>query len=295
MNVLFGLIRPDSRYASRSTARNASGLRRRTPSAHRTGHGAPALHAAGADDGAGKHRALRRAGELVRLRQLRRARRKLHRQGLRQSTASSSISTPPSATSPSASGQVVEILKMLYRDAQAADPRRADRRAHAARKGPAASASCAASRQLARSIIIITHKLDEVMEIADQRQRHARGGKLISCGPSRGNLEGAHRARDHRRRPACQPDNARRAARATWCCRYEGPQRQAGRGIDIGPLTFGVRAGEIVGIAGVSGNGQAELIQALAGPAPHASGDDRALPASAVEIISTSPAAGALA
>ncbi|MGO4833902.1 ATP-binding cassette domain-containing protein, partial [Rhizobiaceae sp. 2RAB30] len=39
----------------------------------------------------------------------------------------------------------------------------------------------------------------------------------------------------------------------------------AGRGNVVGPLSFSVRAGEIVGIAGVSGNGQAELIQALTG------------------------------
>ncbi len=40
----------------------------------------------------------------------------------------------------------------------------------------------------------------------------------------------------------------------------------------LGPLSFDVRAGEIVGIAGVSGNGQAELIQALTGLRPLKSG-----------------------
>jgi simple sugar transport system ATP-binding protein len=39
----------------------------------------------------------------------------------------------------------------------------------------------------------------------------------------------------------------------------------SGRGGIVGPLDFSVRAGEIVGIAGVSGNGQSELVRALVG------------------------------
>jgi ABC-type uncharacterized transport system ATPase subunit len=39
-----------------------------------------------------------------------------------------------------------------------------------------------------------------------------------------------------------------------------------GRGVDmVKNVSFDVRAGEIVGIAGVAGNGQSELLQAIAG------------------------------
>jgi ABC-type uncharacterized transport system ATPase subunit len=47
----------------------------------------------------------------------------------------------------------------------------------------------------------------------------------------------------------------------------------AGRGMAVGPIALSVRAGEIVGIAGVSGNGQAELVQALTGLKPSISGE----------------------
>ncbi|MGR6722272.1 heme ABC transporter ATP-binding protein, partial [Aeromonas veronii] len=36
-------------------------------------------------------------------------------------------------------------------------------------------------------------------------------------------------------------------------------------GVKVGPLNFEVRAGEIVAIAGVSGNGQSELVHGLSG------------------------------
>ncbi len=39
-----------------------------------------------------------------------------------------------------------------------------------------------------------------------------------------------------------------------------------GRGVDmVKNVSFNVRAGEIVGIAGVAGNGQSELLQAISG------------------------------
>jgi simple sugar transport system ATP-binding protein len=41
----------------------------------------------------------------------------------------------------------------------------------------------------------------------------------------------------------------------------------------VGPLSFDIKAGEIVGIAGVSGNGQAELIQAIVGLRKTSSGE----------------------
>jgi simple sugar transport system ATP-binding protein len=54
-------------------------------------------------------------------------------------------------------------------------------------------------------------------------------------------------------------------------------------GIDLDGIGFEVRAGEVVGIAGVSGNGQKELLYAL-------SGEDRRAPAGSVRIGATDAA-----
>jgi ABC-type uncharacterized transport system ATPase subunit len=46
--------------------------------------------------------------------------------------------------------------------------------------------------------------------------------------------------------------------------------RQDPFGVDLQDIGFEVRAGEIVGVAGVSGNGQQELMAALSGEDPRA-------------------------
>jgi ABC-type uncharacterized transport system ATPase subunit len=52
----------------------------------------------------------------------------------------------------------------------------------------------------------------------------------------------------------------------------QGPDlpRQDPFGVDLQDIGFDVRAGEIVGMAGVSGNGQQELMAALSGEDPRA-------------------------
>lgn len=165
--------------------------------------------------------------------------------------------------------QVVEILKMLYRDARllildeptaVLTPQEKDRLFGILR-------SFAKS---GRSIVIITHKLDEVMEIAD-RVSVMRGGKLISSGPL------AETSKDRIAReiiggdlpPPLKP-MAREPGDVVLSVTDLRVEAHSAR---VGPLSFNVRAGEIVGIAGVSGNGQAELIQALAGLRPIVSGE----------------------
>jgi simple sugar transport system ATP-binding protein len=165
--------------------------------------------------------------------------------------------------------QVVEILKMLYRDARllildeptaVLTPQEKDRLFSILR-------SFAAS---GRSVVIITHKLDEVMEIAD-RVSVMRGGRLISSGP----LAGTSKERIAREiiggdlPPPLKP-LAREPGEVVLSVRGLSVPSRTGR---VGPLSFDVRAGEIVGIAGVSGNGQAELIQAIAGLRGTAAGE----------------------
>jgi simple sugar transport system ATP-binding protein len=157
--------------------------------------------------------------------------------------------------------QVVEILKVLYRDAlvlildeptAVLTPREKDR----------LFAILKSFRAAGKAIVLITHKLDEVMEIAD-RVSVMRGGRLVRSGPlsetskeeiARGIIGGD-----------LPPVRERKAHPTGDVVLSVDALTVAGRGAVVGPLSFSVRAGEIVGIAGVSGNGQAELIQALTG------------------------------
>ena len=120
--------------------------------------------------------------------------------------------------------QVVEILKMLYRDARllildeptaVLTPQEKDNLFAILR-------SFAAS---GKSIVLITHKLDEVMEIAD-RVSVMRGGRLVSSGPLAATSKAAHRARNHRQRiAAAAAPPAARAGRGGACRRSPDDRR----------------------------------------------------------------------
>jgi simple sugar transport system ATP-binding protein len=114
------------------------------------------------------------------------------------------------------------------------------------------------------SIIFISHKLNEVLEIAD-RITVLRRGKKIETVPREG---------------ATEESLARAMVGREVLLRVEKPPADPGdslleiedlhvlddRGIEkVRGVSFGVRAGEIVGVAGVDGNGQTELIDAIAG------------------------------
>ncbi|WP_048645974.1 ABC transporter ATP-binding protein [Nitratireductor soli] len=157
--------------------------------------------------------------------------------------------------------QAVEILKVLYREADllildeptaVLTPQEKDRLFDTLRSFRAAG----------KAIVLITHKLDEVVEIAD-RVSVMRAGRLVASSPlaetskeeiARGIVGGALPA--PRIRKAQEPGDVVLAVDALTVPR---------RGQDVGPISFDLRAGEIVGIAGVSGNGQAELVRALTG------------------------------
>ncbi len=114
------------------------------------------------------------------------------------------------------------------------------------------------------SILYISHKLHEIRELCNACTV-LRGGKVTGV---------------------CNPQNESNASLSRLMIGAEPPQlehrqRQAGDvvlavnnlrlpredqfGVDIDGITLEVRAGEVVGIAGVSGNGQKELLYALSG------------------------------
>jgi simple sugar transport system ATP-binding protein len=168
--------------------------------------------------------------------------------------------------------QRVEIVKMLYRGVRvlildeptaALTPQEADA-LFATLRGMAARG---------RAIVLISHKLGEVMAVADRISVMRRGRRVATLRPAETDarrlaalMVGEGRGEAEPAAAAATP--ARTAAEPpvlAWeALRVEGDRgRTAVRG-----MTLAVHPGEIVGIAGVAGNGQGELAEALAGLRP---------------------------
>lgn len=125
------------------------------------------------------------------------------------------------------------------------------------------------------SVVMITHKFREVIEYADDVSV-LRLGKLVGSmavtdttpqqlaqamiGESRNNVNLVP--------PASAPHQAGPIRLQIENLRVSGDRGE----LAVRDLNLAVRAGEIVGVAGVAGNGQRELMQALTGQRPRAAG-----------------------
>jgi ABC-type uncharacterized transport system ATPase subunit len=159
--------------------------------------------------------------------------------------------------------QRVEILKALYRSARllvldeptaVLTPQEANELFGVIR----------ALKEQGTSIIFITHKLGEVLEIAD-RITVLRRGKAVAtvaaAGTSERELAELMVGRSvllRVEKGAAQPGKALLTVRDLVV--HDSRGLEAVRG-----ASFEVRAGEIVGLAGVDGNGQSELVEAITG------------------------------
>ena len=115
-----------------------------------------------------------------------------------------------------------------------------------------------------KSIIFISHKLNEVLEIAD-RITVLRRGKVIETVDAAGATE-ASLARAMVGREVLLRVEKAPAQPGDVLLSVEDLRVVDDRGIEkVRGVSFEVRAGEIVGVAGVDGNGQSELIDAIAG------------------------------
>ena len=126
-------------------------------------------------------------------------------------------------------------------------------------------------RQLARegcSILYISHKLAEITTLCDRATILRAGRVVATCDPGRettGRLAalmiGSELTRVERRGSAAVPgDGAARLELRGLTLPRAGPFSTPLRDV-----TLSVRAGEVLGIGGVAGNGQAELLFALSG------------------------------
>src|SRR6266540_2508923 len=122
-----------------------------------------------------------------------------------------------------------------------------------------------------KSIVFISHKLNEVLEIAD-RITVLRRGKRIETIPRAGATE-AGLARSMVGREVLLRVDKKPAQPGEPLLQVEDLVVRDDRGLEaVRGVSLAVRAGEIVGIAGVDGNGQTELIDALTGLRHPASG-----------------------
>ncbi len=130
------------------------------------------------------------------------------------------------------------------------------------------------------SILYISHKLHEIRELCDACTV-LRGGKVVgNCDPraeSNASLSrmmiGAEPQAPAPRKPPAPPAGA-----AALSVNALDLAREDQFGVDLEGISLQVRAGEIVGIAGVSGNGQRELLYVL-------SGEDRRAVANSIELF----------
>ncbi len=115
-----------------------------------------------------------------------------------------------------------------------------------------------------RAVVFISHKLDEVQRVADRITvlRHgAVVGRLV-----RGEADASELARLMVGRQVASPQRLGVVSRQEPLLVVDDLWLQGTRGVDaLRGATFSVRPGEVVGIAGVAGNGQSELAQVLAG------------------------------
>ena len=159
--------------------------------------------------------------------------------------------------------QRVEILKALYRRAEilildeptaVLTPQEADALFQMLRR----------LRDEGKSVVLVTHKLREIMAITDRVTVMRQGavvGEVATATTSPRELAEKMVGRAvllRVEKTPAQPAEALLTVRDLEVRDRRGVARVKG-------VSFAVRAGEIVGIAGVSGNGQSELLEALAG------------------------------
>ena len=128
-------------------------------------------------------------------------------------------------------------------------------------------------REQGKTIVIITHKLSEVLAISDNVTVMRDGrvvGDLKTTETNAAELARLMVGREvllHVEKPDAKPGAVLLGVRDLSIVGRDGSKR-------LDNLSFEVRAAEIVGIAGVEGNGQTELIEGLAGliPGSHVSG-----------------------
>ena len=123
-----------------------------------------------------------------------------------------------------------------------------------------------ALRARGTTVLLITHKLKEIMALCDAVTVMRAGAVVLACATADTSIDALAQAMVGRRVQMGRLGEAARAA--------SGPPLLEARGLDwrdaqgtprLVDVSLQLCAGEIVGIAGVAGNGQSELLEVLSG------------------------------
>jgi simple sugar transport system ATP-binding protein len=166
--------------------------------------------------------------------------------------------------------QRVEILKALFRGAQVLildeptgvlTPQETDHLFRILRS----------LRDQGRTVVLITHKLREIMAVTDNVSV-MRQGEMVAHRPTSATSTGELAELMVGRKVLLRVEKTP-ARPGTPILEVERLVVRDGAGVTrVKGISFDVRGGEIVGIAGVAGNGQSELLEALSGCRPVAEG-----------------------
>ncbi|TFV55757.1 ABC transporter ATP-binding protein [Geodermatophilus sp. DF01-2] len=166
--------------------------------------------------------------------------------------------------------QRVEIAKVLYRNARTLIldeptavlvPQEVDE----------LFANLAELKREGLTVIFISHKLDEVRRVADSITVIRRGTTVGTADPRTTTVKQLAELMVGAELPS--PEIRSSTVRETPVLRLAGVTvTDSGRRPVVDDVTLTVREGEVVGIAGVEGNGQAELVDAVMGLRPLAAG-----------------------
>jgi simple sugar transport system ATP-binding protein len=118
------------------------------------------------------------------------------------------------------------------------------------------------------SILYVSHKLDEIKALCDVATVLRAGRVTATCIPSRETPQSMARMMVGRDLPV--PRHGAQVAGVEPRLRLAGLSRASPDpfGVDLKDVHLDVHSGEIVGIAGISGNGQRELLWAISGEEP---------------------------
>ena len=167
--------------------------------------------------------------------------------------------------------QTVEIVKVLYRGAEilildeptaVLTPQETEKLFAVLRR----------MREDGKSIVIITHKLNEVLSLSDRVTVLHKGKNAGTVNTAETNeaqltemMVGQKVVLNIERKMPENPED-RLVVKGVSCLSRDGVQL-------LDRVTFTARAGEILGIAGIAGSGQRELLEAIAGLQPVTGGE----------------------
>ena len=166
--------------------------------------------------------------------------------------------------------QTVEIIKMLYRGADilildeptaVLTPQETTKLFHVLRNMKADG----------KAIVIITHKLNEVMELSDKVSVLRKGEYIGTVNTGETNPQAltdmmvGHAVTLNINRPLYENPQPRLCVKGLTCLDNDGVKK-------LDDVSFTAMGGEILGIAGIAGSGQKELLESIAGLYPIESG-----------------------